>query len=77
MRVNYVSIVWQYVPDETLLVPSTSIRLVGPAFQSDFASFIFFKAENLLTMLASMLMFVNVMEELVSKHKCLLEYLLL
>lgn len=65
MRVSHVSIVWQYVPAETLLVPSASIRLVGPAFQSDFASFIFFKAENLLNMLASVLTFVNVMGELV------------
>lgn len=43
----------------------TSVRLVGPAFQSGFASFVFFKAEKFLSMLHSMLMCVNVTEELV------------
>lgn len=81
MRVIHLSIVWQYMPAEALLLPLTSVRLAGPAFQSDFASFIFVKAENFLSTLVSMHVFVNVMEELTlitySKNKCLLEYLLL
>lgn len=57
-----VSIVWQYMPDKALLLPLTAVSLVGPALQSDFTPGTFFKAENSLSMLVSMLMFINEVE---------------
>lgn len=46
-----VSIVWQYMPDKALLLPLTTVNLVGPALQSDFTSGTVLKAENSLAML--------------------------
>lgn len=54
-----VSIVWQYMPDKALLLPLTTVDLVGPALQSDFTSGVILKAENSLAMLVSMLMFIG------------------
>lgn len=54
-----VSIVWQYMPVKALLLPLTAPSLVGPALESDFTPGTFFKAENSLSMIVSMLMFIN------------------
>lgn len=54
-----VSIVWQYMPAKALLLSLTTVSLVGPALQSDFTPDTFFKAENSLSMIVSMLMFIN------------------
>lgn len=47
------------MPAKALLLPLSAVSLVGPALQSDFTPGTFFKAENSLSMLVSMLMFIN------------------
>lgn len=47
------------MPAKALLLALTAVSLVGPALQSDFTPGTFFKAENSLSMLVSMLMFIN------------------